>query len=73
MRIWVCYLEIIVQYAVALHCTECWLRRFVWCHVCFPALEINESVCLAKLQLKRSLRSLFDGRIARETMAEGFS
>ena len=45
MRTCVCYLEIIVGYVV-LSCTvqNVGFVGFVWCHVCFAALKINETV-----------------------------
>ena len=45
MRTCVCYLEIIVGYVI-LSCTVqnvCFVG-FVWCHVCFAALKIKETV-----------------------------
>ena len=45
MRTYVCYLEIIVGYVV-LSCTvqNVGFLSFVWCHVCFVALKIDEIV-----------------------------
>ena len=51
MRTCVCYLEIIVGYVV-LSCTvqNVGFVGFVWCHVCFAALKINETVGKKKLK-----------------------
>ena len=51
MRTCVCYLEIIIGYVV-LPCTVqnvCFVG-FVWCHVCFAALKIKETVGKKKLK-----------------------
>ena len=45
MRTCVCYLEIIVGYVVLSYTVQnVGFVGFVWCHVCFAALKINETV-----------------------------
>ena len=45
MRTCVCFLEIIVGYVVLSYTVQnVGFVGFVWCHVCFAALKINETV-----------------------------
>ena len=59
MRTCVCYLEIIVGYVV-LSCTvqNVGFVGFVWCHICFAALKINETVGKKLKNLKDKVSGL---------------
>ena len=47
----VCYLEIIVGYVVLSYTVQnVGFVGFVWCHVCFAALKINETVGKKKVR-----------------------